>query len=101
MAHTAATPTKLKSGAWGARTVAGVKSGDVITITTRAGKSWDARVDKVVWSNGEIAIVATSSLDRPSKRRHEDGCSHCRPRPGRTAQIWEECDYCGCEPIYV
>lgn len=66
-----ATPTKLRSGAWGARVdTSDVSVGDIVTITTRGGKSWDARVTAVVWSGEGAAIVATESLDRaPSAPR--------------------------------
>lgn len=64
MTTIAATPTKLRDGSWGARTQASVRAGDLVTITTRAGKSWDARVTRVVWSGDAGAICATESLDR-------------------------------------
>lgn len=60
----AATPVKLRSGAWGARVKDAVSEGDVVTITTRSGKSWDARVTRVVWRGDDVAICATASLDR-------------------------------------
>lgn len=59
-----ATPKKLKSGAWGALAKAAVVVGDVVTITTRTGKSWDARVTHVFWSDGECAICQTEGIDR-------------------------------------
>lgn len=63
----AATPAKLKNGNWGARVQsADVREGDTVTITTRAGKSWQAQVELVVWRGDDIAICATSSLDWPS-----------------------------------
>lgn len=61
---TTATPTKLRSGAWGAKVAGSVRPGEVVTITTRSGKSWQARVSKVVWSGDGVTIVATQSLDR-------------------------------------
>ena len=54
-----ATPTKLRSGEWGARADGDVKKGDNITITTKSGKSWTATVEKVVWTGNGISIVAT------------------------------------------
>ena len=60
---TNATPTKLRSGAWGARVAGAVKADDTITITTRAGKTWPARVTTVVWTDGAVSVVATESLD--------------------------------------
>lgn len=59
-----ATPAKLKNGAWGARVQGSVAEGDTVTITTRSGKSWEARVTSVVWSGSGVSICATESLDR-------------------------------------
>ena len=60
-----ASPTKLRTGDWGARVKgAPVSEGDVITIVARSGKSWDARVTRVVWSGDGVTICATASLDR-------------------------------------
>jgi len=42
--------------------------GDIVTIVTASGKSWDARIVKVVWSDGKVAICATESCDRTSSR---------------------------------
>lgn len=28
-------------------------------------------------------------------------CPQCEPRPGRSAQLWEPCEVCGHEPIYI
>ena len=82
---TKATPTKLRSGEWGARVQGKVSEGDVITITTRSGKSWDATVRKVVWSDGDVSIVATSSApSRPASpwtsSRGQYGVTHCGGR---------------------
>jgi hypothetical protein len=90
-----ASPAKLHNGDWGCRTRSDVQVGDIVAITTRAGKSWDARIEQIVWKNDEIALCATASLDRQS------GCSRCRRTATRTAQIWEDCEYCGTEPIYM
>jgi len=107
-----ATPAKLKDGSWGARIKSeSVEIGDSVTITTRNGKSWDATVSRVLWHRDGVSLVATKSAPRSSSgnRSHshstgnaEPGCSHCRYIPGvRTAQIWEDCEYCGAEPIYM
>ena len=59
-----ATPAKLSDGTWGAR-VPGVPSiGAAIEIRTAAGKSWVARVIRVVVraaSPGESSLVATQA----------------------------------------
>lgn len=72
-----ATPAKLRSGDWGAR-VKGtpVSAGDVVLITTKAGKSWSARVIAIVWSDKGVTLCATESLDRAPARS--------QPRPQRT-----------------
>lgn len=84
-----ASPAKLRNGNWGAKVRGAVNEGDVVTITTRAGKSWEARVTKVVWTGDGLSICATESLDRaPRRSRSSNGCSCdadcCRP-------------YCRCE----
>lgn len=72
---TTATPTKLRDGSWGCKTAGTAKIGDIVTITTRSGKSWDAKITRVVrtgadeYGDGdEISICATESLDRPVAR---------------------------------
>ena len=85
-----ATPCKLRNGSWGARTSAPVAIGDTVTITTRGGKTWDARVTHVVWTGDGVAIVATESLDRPAPR-NGDGCSRSAKR---SRGIWTGCS-CG------
>ena len=58
-----ATPKKLKDGTWGARVLGAVEPGDTITITTRAGKSWDAIVERVLWSDDQAMLVSTVSAE--------------------------------------
>jgi len=53
-----ATPTKLRSGDWGAKTNGAVDVGDTVEIRTKAGKTWTARVSKVVWTGNDVSIVA-------------------------------------------
>jgi len=75
---TPATPTKLRNGSWGAKTQSAVHAGDTVTITTRSGKSWDATVERVVWTNGSVSICATASVPRkPAPRRSHNGECHC------------------------
>ena len=72
-----ASPIRLRSGEWGARVQGSAVEGASIKVTTRAGKSWQAFVSRVVWSGSGITIVSTRSLeiasdhDRP-KYRHDD-----------------------------
>lgn len=57
-----ARPAKLRSGAWGARIVqsgASAKPGQTVHIRARNGKAWNAIIDRVVWVDGNAAIVAT------------------------------------------
>jgi len=59
-----ASPAKLRDGSWGARVAGTVTTGTILTITTAAGKSWQATVERVIWTDGQVSIVATAS--RPS-----------------------------------
>jgi hypothetical protein len=58
------TPTKLKSGAWGARVEGPIMAGEVILVVTRSGKSWPALVTRIVWQGEGVSVVETASLDR-------------------------------------
>jgi len=70
----AATPTKLRSGEWGAKVqTPHVHQGDDIEITTKAGKSWAARVAKVIWTGDDVAIVATCSAGYTPATRNSRG----------------------------
>lgn len=70
-----ARPAKLRNGSWGARVEGTVREGDTVTITTSSGKSWQARVTKVLWTGEGVSLCATSSLDRPSGGRSRGGCA--------------------------
>lgn len=124
-----ATPTKLRSGKWGARIAVSEGRcaivGDGVVVRTRAGKTWEAVVTKIVWQNDDVQIVETASSksdlilmtrvnqdeaeevasegqDRPVARSYvNQGCRACRQTETRRSQIWEECDHCGAEPVYV
>lgn len=75
-----ATPTKLKNGDWGARVAStNVREGDIVRITTRGGKSWEAEVMKVIWRGEGVSICATSSLPRRSTASRT---GHSAPRSG-------------------
>lgn len=92
----AATPKKLRSGAWGAWVPAPetVTEGTTIRITTRSGKSWDATVTRVVWSGDAGTIVATESQDRPRSQDRPSSYRRRRRRP------YVPCGYPGCSPDY-
>ena len=86
-------PTRLASGAWGVKieTAPGrprAMAGDAVRVRTRAGREWD----------DGIQIASTASSPR---REPQTGCVACRRTATRHAQIWEECEHCGTEPIYV
>ena len=59
-----ARPTKLRNGDWGARVEGTVRKGDTITITTKSGKSWDATVTRVIWTDSGVSIVSTASTSK-------------------------------------
>lgn len=61
-----ATPTKLRSGAWGARVDGTPEPGAIITVNTRSGRSWEAAVDQVVWTDGSTSVVSTRSVAEAS-----------------------------------
>jgi hypothetical protein len=98
----AASPAKLNTGAWGAKVQGRVEVGQALRITTRAGKSWTATVERVVWTDGKVSLVSTRSADRkPTSKASSSGCRHCCRTATRTAQIWEDCDYCGSPVVYM
>lgn len=116
-----ATPTKLKDGSWGARVwKAHVEVGDILTITTKAGKQWDAAVDEIVSGGGpgaDLTIVRIVSLaglrSRPVAKCEDcgsvdcyesdhgllcDACVESRDRSAaasRSGKPSSECDECG------
>jgi len=69
-----ATPTKLRSGDWGARVQGDVQTGDIVTITAKSGKSWDARIARVLWSGNGVSICATESKPRRPRRARNGEC---------------------------
>lgn len=70
LSNVTATPTKLKSGAWGARVQANnmrVESGDTVTVRAKSGKSWTATISAIVWSGNGVYLCATQGSDRPAR----------------------------------
>lgn len=60
---TPATPLKLRSGEWGARSTSeDTAAGDLLLITTRAGKTWKAKVVRVLWCGDGAAICQTERV---------------------------------------
>jgi len=94
-----ATPAKLRSGAWGARVEGAPGVGDVVTVTTKGGKSWEARVTRVLWAADGVALCATESLDRPVPRR-SGGYSSRRYYARRPRGRCEDAPCCGCCDVY-
>ena len=79
-----ANPKKLRDGSWGAVTRNRVpRVGDLIEIHTKAGKVWMARVEAVLWDNGQQAIVKTSSV------RSGSSTGYTRKKTSK----WCECGY--------
>jgi hypothetical protein len=95
MSSIPATPLKLRNGDWGAKAQsADVSAGDTLTITTRSGKSWQARVDRVVWTGDDVAICATSSLDRVPRYSRDECCGYRCPVTGRRCTPSDPCHDC-------
>lgn len=57
-----ARPTKLRDGSWGARVPGKPDAGDIVTISTRSGKKWDAEIDSVLWTGKSKYGKGTESL---------------------------------------
>lgn len=95
----AASPAKLRDGSWGAKVAGSVSVGDMIQVTTKAGKSWTATVSKIVWTGDGTSLVATASSGAsksgytPAVRNsrgyveqrghHEGYCGYACPVSGR------------------
>lgn len=93
-----ATPTKLRNGTWGARVRGNVNAGETVTIATKAGASWQARIERVLWVGDGVSICATEQLR--TVRRSVNGecrCGACDDLlslgflPGQRTR----CDKCG------
>jgi hypothetical protein len=78
-----AKPAKLRDGTWGARVTGTPKAGDVVTITTATGKSWQSTVAKVLWKGDGVALVALQKKERNWTDRRD------------IAPYGAVCDYCG------
>lgn len=80
-----ATPSKLRDGSWGIRTDRPVEPGEVVTVTTRAGKTWNATVSRVLWTGTDrkghrVCLCATESRRQghSSQHRHSRRQGRCR-----------------------
>jgi len=99
-----ASPKKLRSGEWGAFVkTSEVGEGDRIQVMTKAGKTWTTRVQKVVWTGYDQAIVATKkqaggSLPKAAEADDHDCSCHKQKNAGAPGTIlFDGCNKCGCE----
>ena len=79
-----ATPLKLQNGGWGAKVSGVPKAGERISITANSGKSWEATVERVLWTGEGISICSTSSVSkghsssaRGNRAPHRRSCPNC------------------------
>ena len=85
-------PTKLSDGTWGARvlldevpasaaTVAALR-GQILNITARSGKTWQAKVSRVVWAGankyGSAPGVALCATVKTASARASKPCDNCQ-----------------------
>jgi hypothetical protein len=89
------TYTKLRDGSWGVRSTEEVRPGQVVTVIKKSGDTKVETIKTIIWSGNGVWIC--SIVPKPARQ----GCSRCCRTATRTTQIWEECDHCGCEPIYI
>lgn len=92
-----AKPKKLRDGTWGAVVEStNVREGVVLTVQTRAGKTWQAEVTRVVWSGNGASICKTVRSGGGSRdsygNRIGDGSSY---QAGVTAPGGRRCPECG------
>lgn len=66
-----ASPMKLRSGDWGVRIPGTPKKGDSIEVASKSGKRWTAVVERVVWTDGSVSIVATMQRQRDNGPCHD------------------------------
>ena len=102
-----ATFNKLRDGSWGVRSTVEVKPGDVVTVTKRDGASVPQTIKAIVWSGNGVWLCSVEPKDSApapaasKPRARTSGCPRCCRTATRRAQVFEECDSCGTEPIYV
>ena len=86
-----ASPTKLRDGSWGATVKGPATVGETIKITTKAGKSWEAKISKVVWTGNGVTIVATGDSGSSSGSKYTPRNTY----PGYVAVGGHRDGYCG------
>jgi hypothetical protein len=98
---------KLRSGVWGLRVEGSTWPGAVVTVVKRSGETKTERVGRVLWAGEGVSLCTIKRDEPPAWEKGYDenrstNCSRCCYVPGeRTAQLWEDCSYCGTEPVYV
>ena len=101
---TTANPCKLHDGTWGVRiTGRRARVGEIVRVETRSGKTWNATIASIVWEGDDVMIASPA---QGAVAPHIDtsrlaGCVRGRRTAARTSQIWEPCESCGTEPIYM
>lgn len=89
-------PRKMDDGTWGAflpaTKTADVRPGAEVTITSRSGKSWTARVSAVGTETEDGVEVHTEPRSGDATRRS--------PAPARRRRGWRPCGYPGCSPSF-
>jgi len=77
---TFATPAKLRDGSWGVRVQGAAHPGQVVTVRTQAGKTWETEIERVVWQGEGVTLASTRQVSaRPaSLARAVSRCKSCR-----------------------
>src|SRR5512142_1366910 len=83
--------TKLKSGNWGIRSDKILKEGEVVSVTTKAGKTNTETVKKVIWTDGKAWLAAIEEKRQPAQRGGNKPyeCEECGDRVTPGTQCWE------------
>ena len=94
MVMVTATYTKLRSGDWGVRVTGDAPApGVVVTATTKAGKSEQHVIARVIWSGDGVHICAIEASGRRSGSTYERGvgrtCDECGEKIVRGSTCWE------------
>lgn len=84
---TTATYTKLRDGSWGLRVQGKAFDGQDVLVTTRAGRTVEESVGKVLWSDGKISLCKTFASQMP--RRGKASAGRCR----RCGSEMEACEH--------
>ncbi len=90
-----ATPMKLQNGVWGISVPGRPEVGDAVTVTTRAGKTWQAVISRVIERSGSVSICATR-VGMPDHTVRRAITSTRRPAP-RVPYNGMCCPNCGSE----